>query len=550
MTWQPQTAIPETAIQFDGSQPWMPKTAQPDIQDELENKYLKSSKEMIYANPAATTAAYLGNAAQGAPVIGPFTDEPVSAAFAALGAGEGQNFGERYSDMQERQAALRQAGKEQNPESTTVGQVGAGVAGLKAVPMLPRVGAVAGAPGLATAANLAGGAAQGAGYGALYGYGAGSGVDDRMNQAGAGAKLGAILGLGTSSAGEVFDALGKGLKVTQPQESAIKLAEKLDVPIYKSQVSDNKPYQVLTSVMKDIPFSGAAARSEGQQKSMNAALAKTIGIKANELPPDVVEATRASIGKGLEDINLRNTLKVTNDFMDEIKVVQDAANKRLVPGDATVVNNFIQDIKDKIVKRQIEGEAYQGFRTELGRMGKSGGDKSFYLSELKRVLDRGFSSGLTGADASAANTLRGQYSSAKNIQPLSEANPSGDIPIAQINRSAKRGTRELKDVGRLGQYLKDKIPTSGTAERNMMMQLMGGAAGLGGTAFLGQQAGIPPEKLLASLALAGALSKPANQLINPRVTSASLQANPELQALAELLRKQSAMPSAFEFGGQ
>ena len=139
----------------------------------------------------------------------------VRGAMAALGAGEGKNFSERYEQLKAEDEAVKRAFQEKHPVLTTAGEL-AGVAaavpaGLVAAPVEAALAARGAAPLLAGAAGMgAEGAAFGAGTAAAeHAFG----TDSKQNEPGivssalVGGGLGAGLGLGAKAAGKAWDAV-------------------------------------------------------------------------------------------------------------------------------------------------------------------------------------------------------------------------------------------------------------------------------------------------------------------------------------------------------
>lgn len=160
---------------------------QPNPQQQMvaQNKYEMGDGMM---GAAKQLGAYGMNAIQGLPG-GTFSDEIVSGLGSMV---PGQN----YDDLQQRQQAFRQAGRELQPEATAMGTIGTGLAGA---PFMPGGGAaktLLGAVAKGGAAGAAYGAASGAGEGNAFADSKDSAVQRTMN-AGGGAAFGGALGAAT-----------------------------------------------------------------------------------------------------------------------------------------------------------------------------------------------------------------------------------------------------------------------------------------------------------------------------------------------------------------
>ncbi|WP_181700549.1 hypothetical protein [Chthonobacter albigriseus] len=130
-----------------------------------------------------------------------YGDEAVSALKGATDAALGNSsFGDSYALSQEVQRQELDRQRTEHPLASTVGQVAGAVT---QAPLL--AGGVAASQGLPLAGRIAAGAGAGVGYGALEGFGAGSGLDDRLSQAGMGAMIG-------GAAGAALPVVGEGLR--------------------------------------------------------------------------------------------------------------------------------------------------------------------------------------------------------------------------------------------------------------------------------------------------------------------------------------------------
>lgn len=118
-----------------------------------------------------------------------FGDEAVSAARGLTSALTGGSFGGAYNLAQEVQRQQLAQERAEHPVRSAVGQIGGALATAPAFGTL--FPAVAGAP---LAARMLAGAGTGGAYGAAEGFGSGSGLVDRLKQAGVGGLLGAGIG--------------------------------------------------------------------------------------------------------------------------------------------------------------------------------------------------------------------------------------------------------------------------------------------------------------------------------------------------------------------
>lgn len=201
----------------------------------------------------------------------PFSDEAISGVGATFGGGQGQDFSQRYGNLQQRQQAFREAGLQTQPRIETpsylpdITPTGVGQAGTMAL-MAPVT------PGLGNSASLGGkviqGMATGAGYGGLYGasnansFSANPG-SDRLSNALTGAATGAALGGAIPAIGGAVEGagnIGKGISATAaedlPELANIKKAAAGDILNQSRNVgavfNDAKTQQIAVDVSKAL----------------------------------------------------------------------------------------------------------------------------------------------------------------------------------------------------------------------------------------------------------------------------------------------------------
>jgi hypothetical protein len=147
---------------------------------------------------------------------------------------------------------------------------------------------------------------------------------------------------------------------------------------------------------------------------------------------------------------------------------------------------------------------------------------------------------ISPADSKAWQTARSQYRNLKTVEDLIEKADAGDLSPALLLNAVRKSNPnfaygsggDLGDLARIGQqFLKDRVPNSGTAER-----VIAGSALLGG----GSALGIDPY----SLALMAATGRVAGGALNSRAAGRYMQqGSPLLQNYAVPL----ARPAPFLF---
>jgi hypothetical protein len=379
-----------------------------------------------------------------------------------------------------------------------------GAAATKAVPMLR---AAAAARPFATAAATAGGFA--ATQPVLTG-------DTRAGNTAQGAALG-VVGQGVAAG------LGKAAKgasdTLSPQVKALyEKAQALGIPVNLSQLSDSKFLKTLASAVEKMPFTGGTKARNAQQEAFNRAVSKTFGENTTTITDDVYAAAKRRIGGQFNDLSARNSLNADNTLLGRLAGIVDEANKFGADDTARAVQNSIDELLGKADPAGvIPGRAYQALDSKLGKLMKSGGEKSLYLGQVREAVREAMDQGISQADKAAWQQARSQYRNLKTIRDLVAKNPEGNISPALLagrinaNEAGKEsmamGARgELGDIAKIGrQFVRDPIPDSGTAQRLMALGALGG----GGYAF-----GVDPTGVLALMAAGATGGRGINRLLN------------------------------------
>lgn len=266
-------------------------------------------------------------------------------------------------------------------------------------------------------------------------------------------------------------------------------AESFGIPITLAQLSDSRFVQTLKSVVDKLPFSGAAKMNDRQIAAFNKAVAGTFGEKADKITPDVAAAAKRRIGGMFDSLSARNTLKADSQLVNDLVSVVDDANRFGTADNARMVQNLVDDLLSKTKDGKIPGRTYREFDSKIGKLMKGGGDKAAYLGDLRGVIRDAMDRSISPADSKAWQTARAQYRNLKTVEDLIEKADAGDLSPALLLNAVRKSNPnfaygsggDLADLARIGQqFLKDRVPNSGTAER-----LIAGSAILGGGSALG-----------------------------------------------------------------
>ncbi len=294
-------------------------------------------------------------------------------------------------------------------------------------------------------------------------------------------------------------------------------AESLGIPVNAAQLSDSKFVKTLASTLERLPFTGAGKSRTTQQESFNRAVSKTFGEDAPNVTQDIYAKAKTRIGGEFNRLSEQNSLNVDNALLGKLSTLQDDAQKFGTNDSANAVRNAIEELLSKADNAgAVPGKAYQSLDSKLGKLTKSGDEKAMYLGQLRDAVRESMDESITGVDKAAWQTARQQYRALKTIRDLvakegadgniSPALLAGRMNASQAGKESMAMGRggDLGDLARIGQqFLKDKIPDSGTASR---LGIMGGIGG----GFMG----IDPTTMIAGVAGGATAGRGLNAILN------------------------------------
>lgn len=418
---------------------------------------------------------------------------------------------------------------------------------------LGRVGGAAGQIGRAISAprTLGGAAAAGGALGAVQPVGT---EDERLFNVG----LGAVGSMG----GQL---IGRGLaRVAQPTTSApapqvqraITRLEKAGVPVDVAERAGSENLRMIRRFLTDNPISAGIMKKgqEATQTAFNRAALKLIGEQGEAAIPEVVDRAASRIGKVMDDVAARNTVKVDNKMLMDLGDIEDEAKLILEPSQFAPLKSQIDNILSKASSTGgIDGAAYQRIRTIAGELSKNPALKRF-SGNLRETIDSALERTAGKTDAEAIRTARKQYRNLLKIEDAIGTTETGDISIPRLaaatsvkrERAAalrNRGDAELARLARSAMTVREAFPQSGTAPRQQL-QTIGNllAPGIAGATYGALQGQSPTDATL--LALAGGALGVASPAAAARAYQSNALRNYILQGVQNQLAREAMLAPA------
>jgi hypothetical protein len=378
--------------------------------------------------------------------------------------------------------------------SSVIGTLGVGpmaAYGAKSIPILAKK-----APGLVTALETSG---MSSGPSAVSALGrAGNALSRVAGGAATGALsagivnpdesgTGAAIGAAIPGAGSIIGGIGKyagskALGAGKPEViSLANRAKQLGIEIPLDRIYDSKPLNALASGLDYVPFSGRNSVIEKMENSGKKAITRTFGQDSTNIKV-ALEDAKKDLGEKFDATLKNNSIKITPKFEESITKIADEAKKNLVPAEAKLIQNQIDDIMDKYVKfgggQYIDGQAAYNIKRTLDKISKRSSNEANSASDLRSALMDALNESLGPEKAAEFAKVRSQYSNMKEVEKLAQNGAEGDISWARVGNMKNAKSPELKEIANISyQFMKAREGQHGASQRAAAAMLGWGAAG-------------------------------------------------------------------------
>ena len=273
------------------------------------------------------------------------------------------------------------------------------------------------------------------------------------------------------------------------------------IPVGSGEVSSNPTVRFLNSVVNKLPGSGGGAHREEMQTNFNRSVANTFGEDEPSITPQVMAHARDRIGNVFEGVAQRTpVIHADPQLATELRQTITNAQATMTPGEVEPLIRQVQNIASLVDPHThtITGEIYQNLTrrgTPLDRAMQSDNPNiRASAREIREALDGAMERSAPAEVIDDLRNARREWRNLRTVEPLVAKAPTGDISPAllqgRVNTSFKGthgsaygGGGDLKTLSDIGQRFMKEPPSSGTAERGMLMHLLGGL-GAGGSAIM------------------------------------------------------------------
>jgi hypothetical protein len=378
----------------------------------------------------------------------------------------------------------------------------------------------------AFAARVAGGSITGA---------ASAGAVDPAN-APIGAAIGGLtpataqaVGVGARGIGRAF--AGEG---ASPELAALaKMAADLGIDIPADRLAASRPLNAIASSLNYMPLSGRAGTENTMRKQVKTALSRTFG----EESPNVTKALREAqpkLGGEFERVLSGNTVKIDQQFMDDLAEVSSRAVNELEGPQAKIINNQIDELLNKGINGEIDGKAAYIVKRTLDRIGMRKTPDADYARDLKRVLMDALNRSLPPEEAAGFALTRQRYGNMMEVEKIAQNGAEGDVSMARLANlpgNKNKNLRELADIA--ATFIKDRESQHSAMQRAMV--------GIGGVT-VGSGAGALPAVALSAAAGRG-MNMVLNSKMAKRAALAGFPANTAIDSASGRF-----LPAAYQLG--
>lgn len=454
--------------------------------------------------PGQGALAFADQAIEAIPIAGPSIKEGLEAARGWLGETASNLTGGAIGGTRADMDAFADAAVRGAPIEAGVGQAFGTVAPIAALGMTPVGGAMLGTAGnLLTRTGMS--AASSGVIGGLDTLARG-GTDE---QAGQNALLaGAVGGAVPLVGGAVGAGINRLLSGTSQNvaELARLATDRYGIPVGPGQISENPMIRYADSAVNKLPFSGGTVSNAQQQTAFNRAVANTFGENADTITPDVMTAARNRIGSEFDRVAQATTTRADPTFDNEMLTIIGNAQQALTEQQVGPLMRQFDAIVGKFQQGggAIDGQVYQeltkrGAPLDVAMQSADPGIRQF-ARQMRGALDGALERSAIPADVDALRQARQQWWALKTIEDLAEKAPAGDISPAllmgavrgNLDTMAYGGGGDLANLARIGQQFLKQPPSSGTAERLAIGNLLTKAAAPAGILGLALNPGAIP----------------------------------------------------------
>lgn len=284
-------------------------------------------------------------------------------------------------------------------------------------------------------------------------------------------------------------ALGRGavnaLPALDPETQALaREAHTLGFRLTPDQVYSNKYGKFAGELASENPLINN--NRDFNQRMFNHQLVYQLGGEGDKLTRRVFNDAMRRSGSTIGDIAGSHNVPFSEDLVNRLTGHVAEAQQFGTGEVERIVRGYADEITDLSRNGELPGEAFRRINTRLNnqiRAAGNNGDLRNALNHLQDDLQDAFTAQLSPEELTRYNTARRQYAVGKTLEPLVAKAVTGDVAPASLlgaitrtqagkSAAARGAAGELGTLADIGQKFLKSQPSSGTAERSIMQNLM------------------------------------------------------------------------------
>lgn len=375
--------------------------------------------------------------------------------------------------------------------------------------------------------------------------------------------LAASLAVPVAAAG-VRGAISPVTNRLSPQEQRIvQAAQNEGIQLTPAQMTGSRSLRAAEETMARMPLSNTPMQTafETQRGQFNRAVMQRAGQTADDASPDTMQRAFTGLGQIFDDLSRRTTVNVDQRFGQDVQRVAANYGRRLETDVAPVFQSYLDDLTPLIqaaatpgAAPQIAGDVYRTMRSDITTRMRETNNLPLRraLGGLVEALDDVMERSTSGALRQEWREVRRNYANLMTIDRAMQGGTqagrsTGDVPFNALSTAVKSGDRvgytrgrgDLNELSRIGDYIADKIPNSGTPERLAWQNILTG----GGLFTAGAASGIGLPAAAVGAASPWLISRLYNSPAGRAYLTNQLAGNTNFNALYGSTAAQQALPA-------
>ena len=301
------------------------------------------------------------------------------------------------------------------------------------------------------------------------------------------------------------------------RRALVETARNENIPLSAGKITGSEKLQTMESWLDKtpLPFLGGrlSAVNEEQGRAFNRAALERGGVHAEAATPNALEGGFTRISNNMNRLARNSTLTVDPAFGAALTNIEQEYGQQLLSQMAPGTVRRLQDLQTAattagqpgVTAVTIDGRTYQNIRSELSRTSAESADPMVrraarqMVNALDDMAERSLPADVMGDWREARRQWRNLTTVEEAVQARNNQNTAtGNVPPAAL-ASRSQENPDLRDLSRVGNaFVGDKVPNSGTGQRNFISAMFGAPAALWGTGA------ISPTQAIAGAAIGAA----------------------------------------------